>query len=230
MTLNILEPDRQINNIQHRIDHPLARLDIVSPRRMDTEEKRIEYLQDMLDAMKKNTGSFNGPPGFIDILSQSLCDSLPTSRCLALDVLCGIIPGYTGNHLDMLFPQLLQNLLHHHTTVKKATLQVLHLYFKYSQDKTVILDFLIKYGIQSENKTLRNEVFLTMPALVRAGFTEKQLEQLFVSILGAAYSIGNGESSLPIVLCLEHIKDEMGETHFPVYFTSLGRCDLKSPF
>ena len=215
MTLNILEPDRQINGIDNS--------GVVSPRRLDTEEKRIEFLEDMLEHMKKNTGTFDGPPGFLDILSQSLCDNLPTSRCLALDILCGIIPGYVGNHLDMLFPQLLQNLLHHHTPVKKATLQVLHLYFKYSQDKSVILDFLIKYGIKSEKIDLRNEVFLTMPALIRSGFTQKQLENIFISILSASFSVANSDSTLPIVLCLEHIKDEMGDVHFSTYFNSLDK-------
>lgn len=214
MTLNILEPDRQINDFEGS--------DIM-PGRLDTEERRIEFLKGMIETMKQNSGVFDGPPGFLDVLSQSLCDNLPISRCLALDILCGIIPGYTGTQIDILFPQLLQNLLHNNTSVKKATLQVLHLYFKYSEDKSIILDFLVKYGIKSEKRSLQTEVFLAMPALIRCGFTAKQLESIFESVLCTGFLVIDGESSLPIVLCLEHVKDEMGESQFLTYFNSLDK-------
>lgn len=125
--------------------------------------KHVEYLQTVRQSIQQHGGVFSGDIfNLVDVLSQVLCDQFPSNRKLAMDLLCELIPTYQGDDLDsnmgLLFPQLLQNLLHHQLTVKKSVLQVLHIYYRHTTDIAFALDLLIEHGIKTEMKSVRNEV------------------------------------------------------------------------
>ena len=142
-----------------------------------------------------------------------------------MDLLCELIPCYQGDDLDsnigMLFPQLLQNLLHHQLTVKKSVLQVLHIYYRHTKNVTQGLDHLIEHGINTDIKAVQNEVLVSIPALMSTGFTAKHLEKLVLSVLNCLNKMAIGESILPITLCLEHLKNIMGEKEFDLVISNL---------
>lgn len=127
------------------------------------DNKHVEYLQTVRHSIQQNGGIFSGDIfNLVDVLSQILCDKFPSNRNLAMDLLCELIPSYQGDDLDsnmgLLFPQLLQNLLHHQLAVKKSVLQVLHIYYRHATDIGFALDLLIEHGIKTEMKAVRNEV------------------------------------------------------------------------
>ena len=202
--------------------------DSLIQNKYDTEEKRIEFFKKMKVKLTQNGGKldYKEPMEVIEILSIAFADESSTSRCVGLELLCQAIPSYGSdldNHIGMLFPQLLQNLLHRNSTVKKNALQTLHVYFKNSKNKSIILDHIIHYGIQSQEKALRNEVFLALPALMRSGFSVDHLKELFISILLVTSKVDYSESTLPMVLCLEHIKDILGPDSFEKFIDNLGK-------
>lgn len=202
--------------------------DSLIQHKYDTEEKRIDFLKKMKVKLTKNGGKldYKDSMEFIVILSIAFADDSLTSRCVGLELLCQAIPSYGSdldNHIGMLFPQLLQNLLHRNSNVKKNALQTLHVYFKNSKNKSIIVDHIIHYGIQSPEKALRNEVFLALPVLMRSGFSVDHLKELFISILLVTSKVDYSESTLPMVLCLEHIKDILGPDSFEKFIDNLGK-------
>ena len=127
------------------------------------ENKHVDHLQTVRQSIQQHGGVFGGDIfNLVDVLSQVLCDQYPSNRKLAMDLLCELIPSYQGDDLDrnmgLLFPQLLQNLLHHQLTVKKSVLQVLHIYYRHTTDIDHSFDLLIEHGIKTELKAVRNEV------------------------------------------------------------------------
>ncbi|XP_002157731.4 TOG array regulator of axonemal microtubules protein 1 isoform X1 [Hydra vulgaris] len=191
----------------------------------DTESKRVSFLEKVQESLKRTGGRlvYDKPLDLIYVLNQALYDELPHTRCIAMTILIDAIPLYgmeLDNHLKLLFPGILDNLVNRNLPVKRCALQVLHLYFKRNADKSLIIDSLLRHGFTNSNKVLRNEVFLIVPALVRSGFNKKDLKELFVSVLKILPQIDVAESKLPVLLCLEHIKDSIGE-EFTSFLTSL---------
>ena len=192
---------------------------------VDTESKRVAFLEKVQESLKRTGGRlvYDKPLDLIYILNQALSDELPSTRCTAMTILIDAIPLYgmdLDSHLKLLFPGLLENLVNRNPPVKRCALQVLHLYFKRNTDKSLIIDNLICHGFTNRNKVLRNEIFLTVPALVRSGFNKKHLKELFISVLRILPHIDDADSKLPVLLCLEHMKDCIGED-FTSFLASL---------
>lgn len=218
MTLNILEIEKKVGNVDA--------VNLIGTDGFDSTEKRVNLLQELQATLKNNGGKLNweDPIIFVDILSSSFSDTSPSTRILSMDILSDAIPMYgydLDNHMGLLFPQLLQNLLHRNAPVKKAALQTLHTYFKHSSNKSMVINYLIKHGINNSQRLVRNEVLLAIPALIRSGFTDVLLEPIFTSVLKTVSKIENGDSTLPVVLCLEHIKGVMDHDHFEDFVMSL---------
>ena len=182
---------------------------------LDTEEKRIEFLQELSTSLKKCDRKviFKEPSSLFEIISRSLSDVHPLSRNTALNILCEIIPDYgvdLDKQMNVVFLPLVQNLLHSNSSVKKATLQTLHLYFKNSKDMSVIVEYLVLYGFDNPSKAVRNELLMSMPVFLRTGFSEDNLRDIFVTIVRIVSKMDEHESTLPAVLCFDHIGQIFG--------------------
>lgn len=184
---------------------------------LSTEEKRMEYVQEVSYALKSNREMFvcDDKVRLFKILSRTLADSTYESRSITLGFLYEYVP-LCGPSLDKLmgiiFQKLLQNLLHPNASVKKLTLQALHMYFKHSLDVSLVLQYVTQYGVNSANSSIRDEVLMALPILIRAGFDEEHLQDLFISVVRAASKMNDTESTLAVVLCLNHVKRLMGDS------------------
>ncbi|XP_066926889.1 TOG array regulator of axonemal microtubules protein 1-like [Clytia hemisphaerica] len=191
----------------------------------DVSTQHTIYLQAVRKLIQDGQNFEDDIFNLVDVLSQVLCDQIPDNRKLAMDLLCELIPSYRGDDLDtnigLLFPQLLQNLLHHQLNVKKSVLQVLHVYYRHTKDISHGLQHLIDHGINTDLKAVRNEVLVSIPALMSTGFAASQLDRLVISIINCLNLIGNGESILPVTLCLEHLRNIIGENEFDIILDQL---------
>ena len=188
--------------------------------------EHVSYLKSIRQSIQQHGGVFTGDIfNLVDVLSQVLCDPSPSHRKLAMDLLCELIPGYKGDDLDgnmgLLFPQLLQNLLHQQLSVKKSVLQVLHMFFRHTTDVGNGLDLLIEHGIRTDLKAVRNEVLVSIPALTSSGFSPAHIEKLLANVLGCLEDLGPGNSTLPVTLCLEHLRSIIGEENFSKVLSQL---------
>jgi CLASP N terminal. len=190
------------------------------------EDEQTAYLKAVRSSIQQHGQNFSEDIlVLIDVLSQVLCDKYAEHRILAMDLLCELIPCYQADDLDsnigMLFPQLLQNLLHHQLTVKKSVLQVLHVYYRHTKNIAQGLRNLIEHGINTDVTAVRNEVLVSIPAWISTSFTVKHLEKLVLSVLNCLNTMAIGESILPVTLCLEHLKNIMSENEFDLIISSL---------
>lgn len=184
---------------------------------------------DILDELRANARRNGGRLQFVDrlalfrVLHEALADSDFNTRLRCTEFLCEIIPEF-GEDLDncmaLVLPQLVSNIGDNQVSVKKSTIQTLHVYMKHSSQVSTVLNAIIEHGLESEDRKTRTESLVALPILIMPNLAHEDLFTLTRALVGRLENSSRPESS-PAVISLERIKNVVGSSIFESYLHRL---------
>ena len=184
---------------------------------------------DILDELRANARRNGGRLQFADrlalfrVLHEALADSDVNTRLRCIEFLCEIVPEF-GEDLDncmaLVLPQLVSNIGDNQVSVKKSTIQTLHVYMKHSSQVSTVLNAIIDHGLESEDRKTRTESLVALPILIMPNLAHEDLFTLTRALVGRLETSSRPESS-PAVISLERIKNVVGSSIFESYLHRL---------
>lgn len=189
----------------------------------------------ILDQLRANARRNGGRLQFVDrlalfrVLREALVDSNAITRLRCTEFLCEVIPEF-GEDLDncmaLVLPQLVSNIGDNQVSVKKSTIQTLHVYMKHSSQVGAILNAIIDYGIESENRRTRTESLVALPILIMGNLAREDLFTLTSALVSCLGNSSRPESS-PAVISLQRIRNVVGSSVFDNYLRRMSSDEQK---
>ncbi|XP_074631934.1 TOG array regulator of axonemal microtubules protein 1-like isoform X2 [Acropora palmata] len=189
----------------------------------------------ILDQLRANARRNGGRLQFVDrlalfsVLREALADHNATTRLRSTEFLSEVIPEF-GEDLDncmaLVLPQLVSNIGDNQVSVKKSTIQTLHVYMKHSSQVSAILNAIVDYGIESENRRTRTESLVALPILIMGNLAQEDLFTLTSALVSRLGNSSRPESS-PAAISLERIRNVVGSSVFDNYLRRMSSDEQK---
>ncbi len=192
----------------------------------EQSNKRAEILDDLRKNLKKNGGFFPYPNSskvpIFRALGEALVDSNWDVRHKCTLFICESIPKF-GDDLDecmhQLMPDLIPGIGDSKITIRRAVMQTLHVYMKYSYDVPGIFSAIIQHGLQSRDGRIRKEMANALPVILTPEFSHENFVDI-TNVLGAMLvneSPGAEELATTSLSVLNRIRELVGENIFNGY-------------
>ncbi|EDO48446.1 predicted protein, partial [Nematostella vectensis] len=185
--------------------------------------RRAAIIEELRASVRRNGGRllFEDRHGLFHVFQGALCDSDPNVRLRCIEFISDIIPEF-GSDLDncmsLVLPQLVSNLGNHNVTVKKSSIQTLHVYMKSSSNVGAVFNAIIEHGLESEDKRTRAESVVALPILITPNLAH---EDLFVLTKALVARLESSSRPEPMVLSLDRIRNVVGQDRFDDYIHRL---------
>ena len=115
--------------------------------------------------------------------------------------------------MDQVLPDLIPCLGSARISLRKAAIQAVQVYLRFSADITKILKSVVTFGLEHPEQTVVHEILISIPLLFQKGFTQPNIFHL---VSGLAKKLGPEETRLPAFMSLQRLADVVGVKQFQV--------------
>ncbi|KFM64109.1 Protein FAM179B, partial [Stegodyphus mimosarum] len=189
--------------------------------------KRVEILIVMRKLLKNGNGHLpfqdSSTNSIFDVLYHVLDDSRWEVRYQCLLLIGTIIPSSTSevdSYMMHLMPKIISNLGHENVNVRRAALQVLHVYMKHTNNLQNFQKMFIHYGLENTEYIVRKGCIMSIGILFTADFENENLFPL-IECLSKHFVDGDASLFYPIFLAMQKINDLVGASIFDQYLQKL---------
>ena len=191
-----------------------------------SSSRRLDLLRELKKGLKKCNGHLPDVDKleFFEAFFLLLGDLRWKVVCECTLLIVDIIPQMNDQDLDhcmaVILPRVIPNLGHESTDVRRATLRVLHVYMRYTNNLQNVLRFYIQYGLENNDKNAQKGCILSLPLL----FTDDLAnENLFPLVQSLGNLLVNSDANLfyPIFLAIQRLNYLVGDTNFKAYLQHL---------
>ncbi len=193
--------------------------------------RRAEILEDLRLALRRNGGVFPFPNGSKMTIFRALTDTLQDSnwdvrhKCTLF--VCEAIPKF-GEQLDEcmyeVLPVLIPGIGDSKITVRRAVMQTLHTYMKFSFDVPAIFRAISRFGLENRDLRVRREMTNALPVIITPEFSQEDFSGVTSTLaraLSENHSAGADELAITSFTVLERIRELAGESNFNVYLQKM---------
>ena len=193
--------------------------------------KRAEILEDLRITLRKNGGIFPFPNGsklpIFGALADTLMDSNWDVRHKCTLFICEAVPKF-GDQLDdcmhEVLPVLIQGIGDSKITVRRAVMQTLHTYMKYSYGVPAIFRAISRYGLENRDMRIRKEMTNALPVIITPEFSQEDFSGVTNTLartLVDQHGAGADELAPTSLTVLERIRELVGENSFNIYLQKM---------
>lgn len=210
--------------IQLPYDHEIAIL--FRQLQTNSQIKRLEVLKSLRKKVKRSSGCplpviKHTRTGYFEVFYLLLSEDNKVSvinECLMLIV--ELIPTIDGHDLDscmsIVLPRIIPILGHEDAEVKRATVKVLHVYMRYTNNLQRVLSFYVQFGIENNQLKAKKGAIISLPLLFTEEFGN---ENLFILVESLSKFLLNADTSLfyPVFLAMQRLHSISGNELFKLY-------------
>ena len=190
--------------------------------------RRAEVLDELRTLVRRNGGRlpFAAPKEIFTGLSLALCDSNWDVRHQCIQLINELIPQF-GQDLDMcmavVLPTLIPNLGDSKITIRRAVIQTIHVYMKYTADIQHLFKVLVKYGLDSKDQKVKRETTIALPMLFTPEFSQENFYDVAYSLIKKLCESSPTEdnSQQSALISLNKLKNLVGDDEFNTYIQKL---------
>ncbi|XP_046334281.2 TOG array regulator of axonemal microtubules protein 1-like isoform X4 [Haliotis rufescens] len=193
----------------------------------DSSKNRVEILEQLIITVKRNGGRlpYTEPLSIYKGLAQALSDSSWEIRLKCIQLLNEVIPHAKEDLDHFMAPvihKLIPNIGDTKVTVKRAVIQTLHVYMKYTHDVPALLRGIVRIGLESDDSKVRKETVSALPVILTKEFAHENffdvIQSLAKKLLDSSVEDNLQDSSL---FTLGKIEALVGEREFSNYLQKL---------
>lgn len=190
--------------------------------------KRSDALEILRASVRRNSGRlpFSDQLKIFKGLAKALGDSNWDVRHQTIQLVHELLPQF-GDDLDMcmsvILPKLVPNLGDSKIAVRRAVIQTLHVYMKYTHDIQKIFRAIVHYGIENNDARVRKESIVSLPMLFTREFSSENFFEIAQALAKRMLDNQTGDENMQqyALLTLEKIKKLVGEYTFNSYIQRL---------
>lgn len=140
--------------------------------------------------------------------------------CECTMLMVDIVPQMGDFELDqcmgLVLPRVVPNLGHESTDVRRASLRLIHVYMRYTNNLQKVLRTYVQYGLESVDKPAQKGAVLSLPLLFTEEFSN---ENLFPLVQALSELLVNSDTTLfyPVFLALQRLHVLVGNDSFKIY-------------
>lgn len=190
----------------------------------DPSTRTADTLRTIRKSMKR-CGNPGLPPDrdkneYFELFYDLLSDQRWRVVCECTILMVDLIPQMSDLELDhcisLVLPRVVPNLGHASTDVRRASLRLIHVYMRYTNNLQKVLRLYNKYGLQNREKPSQKGAVLSLPLLFTEEFAN---ENLFPLVDCLAELLVSTDTTLfyPVFLALQRIHSLVGKETFKVY-------------
>ncbi|RWS24981.1 hypothetical protein B4U80_13144 [Leptotrombidium deliense] len=188
--------------------------------------RRAEILRSLRKVLKKSGGQLPDVDRmeFFEAFYHMVGDSRWKVACECTMLIVDVIPQMGDHDLDpcmlVVLPRVIPNLGHESTDVRRATLRLLHVYMRYTNNLQKVLRMYVQYGLQSTDKNAQKGCILSLPLLFTEEFGN---ENLFPLVESLGNLLVDSEASLfyPVFLAIQRLHSLVGNETFRQYLQNV---------
>ncbi|XP_071081416.1 TOG array regulator of axonemal microtubules protein 1-like isoform X3 [Haliotis cracherodii] len=193
----------------------------------DSSKNRVEILEQLIITVKRNGGRlpYTEPLSIYKGLAQALSDTSWEIRLKCIQLLNEVIPHAKEDLDHFMAPvihKLIPNIGDTKVTVKRAVIQTLHVYMKYTHDVPALLRGIVRIGLESDDSKVRKETVSALPVILTKEFAHENffhvIQSLAKKLLDSSVEDNLQDSSL---FTLGKIEALVGEREFSNYLQKL---------
>ena len=218
---------KALHNVEYRTAYSNNNLksdmeeDVIDQLHSPNLSRQLQALDDLRLAARRNGGSFpyHRQKVIFDALSYALADHKQDIRLQCTQLIHELIPQY-GDNLDdcmsYVVPKLVPNLGDSTIAIRRATIQTLHVYMKYTPNLPQLFQAIVQHGLDHQNPRVKKEVIIALPMLFTPEFSQEDFFHVAQSLAKKLLDSNLGEEKVKehILLSLEKIRNLVGN---PVY-------------
>ena len=203
--------------------------DVVSHLNNQSFDKRAEVLEQLRATARRSGGRlpFSNPQEVFRGLNPCLADNNWDVRHQCIQLLHEIIPSF-GDDLDgcmsLVLGHLIPNIGDTKITVRRAVIQTIHVYMKYTSDIQGLFQAIVRYGLENRNSRIKKEMVISLPMVFTPEFSQENLfeitQALAKCLLNSDSDQGNGLRNHAL-LSLQKIRKLVGDGIFNAYLQKL---------
>ena len=190
--------------------------------------KRAEALDYLRAASRRNGGRIPtaNPTAIFGGLSKALLDTNWDVRHQTIQLIHELIPQF-GDDLDLcmsvVLPRLVPNLGDSKIAVRRAVIQTLHVYMKYTADIQQIFRAIVRYGVEHSDHRIKKEAIIALPMLFTPEFSSENFFEIAQALAKRMQDNQIGDESMQqhAQLSLEKIRNLVGTQVFTSYVQRL---------
>ena len=118
--------------------------------------------------------------------------------------------------MSLVLPRIVPNLGHESTDVRRASLRLLHVYMRYTNNLQKVLRTYVQFGLESVDRTAQKGAVLSLPLLFTEEFSNENLFPL-VQALSDLLVISDTTVFYPVFLALQRLHVLVGNDSFKLY-------------
>ncbi|XP_078314786.1 TOG array regulator of axonemal microtubules protein 1-like isoform X3 [Crassostrea virginica] len=201
--------------------------EVLSQLREESFKRRVDILEQLIITVRRNGGRlpYNDPKAIFNGLSFALSDTNWDVRLKCTQLINEVIPQF-GDDLDtcmnVILGKLIPNIGESKITVRRAVIQTLHVYMKYTKNVQVLLKAIVQHGLENDDPRVRKETVVALPMLFTPEFQRENFFEITQSL--AKKLLDNSvEDNIRecAVTTMEKIKNLVGEREFGNYIQKL---------
>lgn len=189
-------------------------------------ENNGPHSADVLRSLRKMLKKGNGqlPEGdrtaYFTAFYHLLVDIRWKMVCETTMLMVDIIPQMNDFELDscmaIVLPRVVNNLGHESTDVRRASLRLLHVYMRYTNNLQKVLRTYVQHGLESIEKPAQKGAVLSLPLLFTEEFSN---ENLFPLVQSLGELLVNSDTTLfyPVFLAIQRLHVLVGNDAFKLY-------------
>ena len=134
-----------------------------------------------------------------------------------------MLPHVGGDALDLCMAEVMPNLVpclgSPRIPVRKATIQAVHVYLRFTLDVASVLKAIVGHGLEHQNPEIVHEILISIPLLFPEDFDERYCgpqRNLFYLVSGLAKKLVPEDTRLPAFMSLQRLADVVGVKQFQV--------------
>ncbi|XP_074605138.1 TOG array regulator of axonemal microtubules protein 1 isoform X1 [Brevipalpus obovatus] len=193
---------------------------------VDSGSKRGEILKELRRLIKRSEGRLPDVDRmqFFEAFYPMLADIRSKVVAETTMLIVDIIPQMGEHDLDpcmsIILPRVIPNLGHDGIEVRRASLRLLHVYMRYTNNLQKVLRMYIQYGLENHDKSAQKGCVLSLPLLFTEEFSR---ENLFPLVQSLGHLLVHSEANLfyPIFLAMQRLHSLVGNDTFRMYLQHL---------
>lgn len=185
---------------------------------------RTDVLEQLRAASRRNGGRlpFHNKAAIFEALAQTLCDSNWHIRNQCIQLIHELVPQF-GDELDAclryVLPRLVACVGDTNVSIRRAAIQTLHVYMKYTTSIKPIFSAIVQHGLENNDARIRKEVTIALPMLCTPEFAQVDFYDITLALAKRLLDPNSGDHSVQshALLSLEKIKKLVGDNTFNGY-------------
>ena len=159
------------------------------------------------------------------ILDEHLTSPDWEVKQFAVQLVHDILPHVGSDALDQcmaeVLPELVPCLGSPGISIRKAAIQAVHIYLRFTSDITAVLKAIVSHGLDHPDQTIVHEILISIPCLFPEDFDDsyRGVKNLFHLVSGLARKLVPEDTRLPAFMSLQRLADVVGVKQFQVYFS-----------